>query len=534
MNALRTTHTLKISEAFDLAVKHYEARQLDEAENLCRQLVEMLPNHDAGRFLLARIYSEMSAFQESYDILLPALARSPGNGQMRALAAKSLLLLGRIDEAAALAGEALALNPELRDAHRTQAHLALIRGEFADATASARRAVALNPTSALNRADLATILMAAGAFAAAIGEFSVWAEETPESDVPHYVLGMLITRAEFAGHMTPDATRAWFNQRVKGTARPTARALYELFLSAFEFRHGNRSKANHLCAGATKAMRDLNPAFVNAEWSAAQAQQVKKLVAGREEVWPESPGSLYQDDKTLARLYAEYVYALLRDQPHGHGTTLTGWHLLEQTRRLLGENGGIDAVANFGCFAGAIDQKLAREFPQVRFFGVDRGPFIKSRNEAQFAAPNLEYFAADFLDWLRDSAPVGDGLLLHSRTAIYVMPAMLEKIYRLAREKGYRHVLLAENFGIDRATATWPAFGTGFASYLLRNRILVHDYPQLLRRSGFAPGAMRLIPMVNAQVVLRAENPASDLSAAAWRMPDFHLLCLHATTEGAA
>ena len=80
--------------------------------------------------------------------------------------------------------------------------------------------------------------------------------------------------------------------------------------------------------------------------------------------------------------------------------------------------------------------RLAREFPDCRFVGVDRQPALKVSNELAYKAPNLTFAADDIDRWMaehRDDirAPA---MLLHVRTSPFFYPEGLRALYQGCRD----------------------------------------------------------------------------------------------------
>src|SRR5262249_36903148 len=100
-------------------------------------------------------------------------------------------------------------------------------------------------------------------------------------------------------------------------------------------------------------------------------------------------------------------------------------------RELLTGN-DIDKFVNFGVSYAYVDSLLAKQFPHVKFIGVDRAAQTKQYNEFIFGTvQNLRFEAADIRSFLKNEK-AANGILFHARTAVYVARSILEEIYAVA------------------------------------------------------------------------------------------------------
>ena len=75
----------------------------------------------------------------------------------------------------------------------------------------------------------------------------------------------------------------------------------------------------------------------------------------------------------------------------------------------------IDTLINFGVCYAYLDSILARRFPEIQFQGVDRSPWTKALNEAEFHdLPNMHFFTKNIYDHLANH-DYANGLFFHSR-----------------------------------------------------------------------------------------------------------------------
>ena len=143
---------------------------------------------------------------------------------------------------------------------------------------------------------------------------------------------------------------------------------------------------------------------------------------------------------------------------------------------------------DFGAFCGYTMGKLAEQFPRIKFIGIDRPKIAKSLNDKAFPLSNIEFIAGDVLELFSSDREFGSRpILFHSRTAVFCYPAYLTAVYRRARVRGIRDVIMQE--GSTFFSRWWlkyyPSGQYPSVSVAGRGSTFLHDYKQLLKREGF-------------------------------------------------
>jgi hypothetical protein len=163
--------------------------------------------------------------------------------------------------------------------------------------------------------------------------------------------------------------------------------------------------------------------------------------------------------------------------------------LYERQQRIISElllSNDVDKFVNFGVCYAYVDSLLAKQFPNVKFSGVDRSLLTKRYNEFIFGtSSNLSFEATDIRSFL-SKEKAKNGIFFHARTATYVAKPILEDIYASARENGYRFIVGFEPFGISRITARPYDFSTSdqdSVAYL--HDMIIHNYPAILDKHGY-------------------------------------------------
>ena len=250
-----------------------------------------------------------------------------------------------------------------------------------------------------------------------------------------------------------------------------------LMLSALDAEEGRIDSANSLLAEALSASPLLDdvlgrpdPTFV---------EKVRDCEARRADL-PEST-DLYHSAQVRLGWFHSYRAAVKGPRLSNDVAASLHAHFHLVSRHL----GNASRVTNFGCFVPEVDQRLSRAFPGVEFIGIDRDADIIDL--ARTIYPELTLRAGDIRDLLE-----GDGILVHTKTATFILPHALQTIYHRAAEQGIRKILVLEPWGLDGISRQYPKGEFNLA--FMRSSMMIHDYPKLLRRAGYAVTESILLP----------------------------------------
>jgi type II protein arginine methyltransferase len=138
------------------AVEHFKAGRLEPAAELCRAILQRVPDDAATNHLLGVIYFRQGRTAAARDLLAFA-SRSPGaTAEMHNNYGAVLNALGDSEGAIVAFKRALALQQGYADAHNNLGVIYRAQGQSGEAIANLRRAVALNPGLAEARTNLRT------------------------------------------------------------------------------------------------------------------------------------------------------------------------------------------------------------------------------------------------------------------------------------------------------------------------------------------------------------------------------------------
>jgi predicted O-linked N-acetylglucosamine transferase (SPINDLY family) len=214
---------LTLQQAFELALRHHQAGQLQQAEQIYRQILAQQPGNPDALHLLGLLAHQVGQHDMAVDLIHQAIARKPNfpgaysnlgialkaKGQLdEAIAAfRQAIVLnphhleaysnlgialkdqGQFDEAILAYRQALALNPNLAEVHNNLGNALREKGQFDEAIAAYQQAVALNPNYPEAYLNLGTILQARGELDAAIAAFRQAIALKPDLAETHIYLG---------------------------------------------------------------------------------------------------------------------------------------------------------------------------------------------------------------------------------------------------------------------------------------------------------------------------------------------------------
>jgi Flp pilus assembly protein TadD len=149
---------------FEDAVLALRTGRLDDAELVCRGILQSVPTHDASMNVLGIIALQRGQAGLARDFVMKALACDAGNPAYHVNLAKILLVLENLDESEAHFREALRLDPDHVDAYAGLAPLLRDRKRLAEASDCFSVLVRLRPDDPDLHAIYANLLQEVGRF----------------------------------------------------------------------------------------------------------------------------------------------------------------------------------------------------------------------------------------------------------------------------------------------------------------------------------------------------------------------------------
>ena len=160
--------------------------------------------------------------------------------------------------------------------------------------------------------------------------------------------------------------------------------------------------------------------------------------------------------------------------------------VIKTISELFEKDSEIPSMLDFGVSYAYLNSALAKRFPNKKFVGADRSPFVKLYNEWVFSdVKNLSIYAGDIFNLLQTES-FKKGILFHARTALCLPPSFLKKLYGQAFKAGIKYIVGFEQCGVSRQTDSFYQFtDTPKPSVLFRNFMYTHNYPYLLKEAGY-------------------------------------------------
>jgi tetratricopeptide (TPR) repeat protein/post-segregation antitoxin (ccd killing protein) len=237
---------------YEFATQLYRSGQLNQAEQVLRQLLRVNPEHVHGWCLLGivcRARGEMNEAAASYQ---EALRLSPDFAQAHSNLGNLYFAEGRLDEARASYERALQLKPDFAQAHNNLGAVLRRQGKLDESASRFRHALQLWPDFADAHTNLGETLLAMGKFNDAVPHLQHALKFKPDNAATLTNLGVALNRL---GRIDEAVAQL----RLALTLNPnSAEAHYNLASVLVEQRN-----LNEAVAGYEQALR-LNPGFAAA------------------------------------------------------------------------------------------------------------------------------------------------------------------------------------------------------------------------------------------------------------------------------
>jgi hypothetical protein len=213
---------------------------------------------------------------------------------------------------------------------------------------------------------------------------------------------------------------------------------------------------------------------------------------------PQEFGSGFGYDDFMKEVFTAYKYHMQISKV-GFDKLKSESHVLYQkiidfTSDIIKKDENIKDFLNFGVSYGYIDNVLAQKYRHVNFYGLDRSVYTKFYNEENIPkVPNLHFVASDVFQFMRQGS-FNNGIFFHARTMCLMPKEFIKSLYDEANKAGFRYIVGFEFCGISRQTNRPYIFSDADKpSVLFRDFMLIHNYPGLLKSSGFKLENMELL-----------------------------------------
>lgn len=190
------THAMNVADAVRIATAHFQAGRLAEADDACRQILELSPNHPDALHMQGMIAYQIGMPDVAAVLLGSVVEIAPNFADGHNNLGVVFMAQGSLDEAVARFRKAVSLQPEHPNAHYNLGNALKERGKLAEAVASYRKAVVLTPGYAQLHSNLGDALQSQGKLDEAIASYRKALGLNPALVEVHYNLGDALREQE--------------------------------------------------------------------------------------------------------------------------------------------------------------------------------------------------------------------------------------------------------------------------------------------------------------------------------------------------
>jgi predicted O-linked N-acetylglucosamine transferase (SPINDLY family) len=180
------------SEALALAVRHHQAGNLRQAEDLYRQVLQTDPLNADAWHLLGVAEHHTGRNEAALQTIGKAIALDGRQAVFHSNLGMVYRALGRPAQALGCYDQALRLNPAYANAHNNRGIVLQDQGRLTEAAACYRKALRLRPDHAEAHSNLGTVLKAQGLVAEAIAHYQEALRLRPNYPEAHNNLGVAL------------------------------------------------------------------------------------------------------------------------------------------------------------------------------------------------------------------------------------------------------------------------------------------------------------------------------------------------------
>lgn len=134
-----------ISENINIAVHHYKAGHLKEAELLCREILQSVPKQPQALHLFGAIAYQKKQYNVAIELIGKAIEANPQNPQFHNTLGAALRAIGKFQEAIICYQRAVSIKPDYTEAYNNMGNAFFSQRRYADAVEKYNQVVSLNP-----------------------------------------------------------------------------------------------------------------------------------------------------------------------------------------------------------------------------------------------------------------------------------------------------------------------------------------------------------------------------------------------------
>ncbi len=183
-----------VQQALQIAISHFRSAHFPEAENVCRQVLQVAPDNVDFLQLLGLITSHTGREDEAVGLFERAVKLRENDPLLRFTFALTLQKCGQLDDALRRYKEALTLKPDYAEALVNIGNILKEQDKFGEAMQAYQQAIAVRPDSAEAYNNLGTALEHQEKPKEAEAAFKKAIDLKPDHAAAHYNLGALLEK----------------------------------------------------------------------------------------------------------------------------------------------------------------------------------------------------------------------------------------------------------------------------------------------------------------------------------------------------
>lgn len=303
---------------------------------------------------------------------------------------------------------------------------------------------------------------------------------------------------------------AWFDEALKRFPNDLSLTMN---LATAHFRMNETARANQMLDGVREDFIKTTGAVVPQERVLRTAGEAVEAIRAKTLVRP-NPYEKYYDESVIEKTYWQhYWYQMVSDNQYQSGFGYINHVYRSRLKRAIEEFPEIRSVINFGVMCAEPDYQLAKAFPKVQFYGVDRERKTAELNKAAYRTPNFDFIVAyDIMEAIPTLAPPkSPALLFHARTGTLCYPEFLRQLYKRSASNGVGFIALFENLSLSRERVRYYDYADMPADAIAYKEFqFIHHYERYLNEAGYEIARLEKLTASN---LLEATTALGDTHA---------------------
>ena len=178
-----------IPQTLATAIQHHQAGNLQQAEQLYRQILQVEPHHPDALHLLGVIAHQLGNNEAAIHYIDKAISVNPSDPNFHSNLGAAYQAMGELDAAVASYRQALNIQPDLAEGHYNLGSVLQSQGKLDEAAASYRRALRIQPNYPETHYNLGNTLHEQGQLDEAIASYCRALKISPSFAEAHNNLG---------------------------------------------------------------------------------------------------------------------------------------------------------------------------------------------------------------------------------------------------------------------------------------------------------------------------------------------------------